>query len=73
MIEKLKAFAAWAYEWATVLAGIIVGGASAAFEFLDAFGFVDWTMFLPPEHAAKIIFAVACLKGAVAFYNSRNA
>jgi hypothetical protein len=70
---KLKSLAAWLYEWATVVAGVVVGGLSAGLDFLDSITGIDLTPLLPPAHAAKIITGVAVAKGIHAFYRSRKA
>lgn len=72
MIEKLKAFGAWLYQWVTVLTATIVGGLSTVFEVLDAFGAIDLTPILPPEHAAKIITVIAIAKGAAAYFTGKK-
>lgn len=72
MIEKIKKFGAWLYNWATVVAGIIVGGLSYGLDALDAItGTTDLTPILPPDQALKIVTLVALIKGAHAYYKSR--
>jgi hypothetical protein len=73
MTEKLKALGAWLYEWVTVITATIVGGMATVFEVLDAFGAVDLTPLLPPEHAAKIITIIAIAKGLAAWLSGKKA
>lgn len=71
MIEDIKAFGKWLYDWITVLTASVVGGLSSVFELLDLIGAVDLTAFMPAEYAAKIITVVAIAKGLYAWYTKR--
>lgn len=71
MLEDIKAFGRWVYEWLTVLTATIVGGLSSVFELLDLVGAVDLTAIMPAEYAAKIITVVAISKGLYAWYSKQ--
>lgn len=73
MREKLRALGAWLYTWATVIAGVVVGGLSCAFEAISALDGIDLTPVLPPAYALKITTGVAIAKGLHAWVASRRA
>lgn len=71
MLNKLKAFFAWLWDWVTVLAGVLVGLPAAIFEALDSLAGTDLTPILPAGQAAKIITAVAIAKAIYASMRKR--
>lgn len=73
MWETIKEWAAWVWNWITVITGIIVGLPSVFFDLLDTISSVDLTPLLPTEYAARIIAGVAVAKALYGFYRSRTA
>lgn len=73
MWETIKEWAAWFWNWITVITGVIVGLPSVIFDLLDTISSVDLTPLLPTEYAARIIALVAVVKAIYGFYKSRTA
>ena len=65
MYEKIRGFC---YHWATVIAGVVVGGMTYVFQVLDSLGAIDLTPLLPPARALQIVTGVAVAKAIHAFY-----
>ena len=63
-METLKAFGGWLYRWATVIAAVVVVGASTLFELFDTLSLygVDLTKLLPADYAGKIVLGIAVIK-----------
>jgi hypothetical protein len=62
MWEKVKSFGAWVYNWVTVIASVVVGGASYVLQQLELLNAIDFSAVLPPETALKVIVAVGTVK-----------
>jgi hypothetical protein len=67
MLDRIRGFVAWVYDWITVIAASLVGLPSMILEFLDLLGGTDLTPILPPEMAVKIITCVAIVKALCAW------
>ncbi len=70
---KLKAFALWFYEWATVIAGIATGVLAFVPDLLNMLTSMDLTPILPPKYAAAITTGIALAKALAVFVQSRRA
>lgn len=72
MIERIKAFFAWVYEWITVISGIVVGVLLSIPDLVLSLSGIDWAPILGPTRAAQIVTGVAVAKAVIAFYRSRK-
>jgi hypothetical protein len=65
----LQAACKWLYDWVTVIAAVLIGGASVAF---DAFGSatdgIDLSAILPSKYAMQIVTCIAIAKGLHAWH-----
>ncbi|MCW5692560.1 MAG: hypothetical protein KIT48_09355 [Pseudolabrys sp.] len=73
MIEAIKKFFAWVYEWVTVITSFIVGIISVIPDAISSISGVDFAPLIGPERGAQIVVLVAITKAIVAAYRSKNA
>ena len=71
MMDTIKGWLRWLYDWMTVIAASFVGLPSIILQALSLLDGVDLTSILPPEHALKIITGIALTKALLAFVESR--
>lgn len=63
MLDKVKEWLRWVYDWITVLSAVILGIISQ----------IDTTLLGSSDRAMKIVTAVAVVKAVAAYVESRKA
>jgi hypothetical protein len=71
-MDTLKSWAAWLWDWITVITGTVVGFLYVAFDLISAIGGDHLVPFFGADLALKIVSGVAIAKGAIAFFQSRQ-
>lgn len=72
MLDKIKAFGAWVWNWVTVIVAAATGSIATIIDLLDNIGAIDLTAFFDSETALRITTVVAIVKGVYAFYASKK-
>lgn len=70
MLENLKAFAKWVWNWITVLVVSIVGVLTEVLQYTDQLTGLDWSQVMSHERAAALMFWTAMLKMLVTIYGN---
>jgi len=73
MIERIKSFFKWVYNWITVITGLVVGALATVPDLLTYLSGVDFTPVVGPDWAGRIVVIVAVTKAIIAFIRSRTA
>ena len=73
MLEAVKSWAAWLWNWITVITGSVVGFLYVAFDLISAIGGDHLVPFFGADLALKIVSGVAIAKGAIAYFQSQRA
>lgn len=71
--DKLKALAAWVYNWITVLTGTLVGAIAVLPDVLMNLSGIDLSPLVGHARAAQIVCGVAVMKGAIEACRNRKA
>lgn len=69
--EKLKAFAAWVWNWVTVIVASLMGFLSVGIDFFNSLTGVDFAQLVGPQRAMQIVAGVAFAKALVATYQAK--
>lgn len=72
MLDKIKAFFKWVYNWITVIVGIVMGFMAIGLQIFDQLTGIDLTSFVTHQRAVQITTAVAVAKALVSTYNARK-
>lgn len=72
MWDKIKAAAAWVWNWITVIAVTVLSTLSVGLDYLEQLSGVDLTGVMTSRRAAQITFGVAITKAVVTAYNSQK-
>lgn len=70
---KLKAAAAWVYNWITVLTGTVVGAVAVLPDLITGLTGIDFSPLVGPSRAAQIVTGTAIAKALVSVWQSRKA
>jgi hypothetical protein len=73
MIDRIKSFFKWVYNWITVITGLVVGALAVLPDLIMSLSGVDFTPIVGPAWAGRIVVIVAVLKAIVAFIRSKTA
>lgn len=67
MIERVKSWLHWVYNWITVIVASLVGLPTLVMQFLTSLEGIDFTPFMEPKTALKIVTGVALSKAVLTF------
>jgi preprotein translocase subunit SecY len=73
MIDRIKSFFKWVYNWITVITGLVVGFLAMVPDLLTYLSGVDFSPIVGTEWGGRIVVIVAVCKAVVAFIRSKTA
>lgn len=73
MIDRIKSFFKWVYNWVTVLTGLVVAALTVVPDLLSYLGGVDFSPIVGTEWGGRIVVIVAICKAIAAFIRSKTA
>ena len=71
--DKVKAFAAWLWNWITVIVATVMGVLSEAVQYIDQITGLDWSQVISKERAVAIVFWTGVVKAIVAAWQAQKA
>lgn len=73
MIDRIKSFFKWVYNWITVITGLVVGFLAMVPDLLTYLSGVDFSPIVGTEWGGRIVVIVAVTKAVIAFIRSKTA